>query len=114
MEVKNYKLVPKGAFNFDSLNGYPDILENLEKVNWVKLNFLITERNRDICLGFYANASHHGEGCYTLYVIGKFIDYSAYSITLLHDLCPSGVCGIRQRRATTPTQEQWDVIKEDL
>lgn len=61
-------MVPERSFNFDSLNRYPKVLENLEKRNWKKLNFMINESNHDIGLEFYANAAHHGEGYYTSYV----------------------------------------------
>lgn len=41
LKLKSYKVVPERAFDFQILNRYPEILENLVRRNWTKVNFML-------------------------------------------------------------------------
>ncbi|MCI19193.1 hypothetical protein A2U01_0040349, partial [Trifolium medium] len=94
------------GFKTEKLQEYPEILEELERRKWLKLNGLIKKTNATIALDFYANA--YGRDDYVSYVRGKMIDYSAEAINSLLELEAPVQCGVAERRTDpVPSTEQW-------
>ncbi|PNX86557.1 hypothetical protein L195_g042635 [Trifolium pratense] len=105
-QIVGVKFNGERGFIIDKLQEYPEILEELERRKWLKLNGLIKKTNATIALEFYANA--YGRNDYVSYVRGKMIDYSAEAINSLLELEAPVQCGVAKRRGdSVPSTEQW-------